>query len=78
MALQKNPIAAEAADLKIEETIDLLEGNPFLGKENHKKISIRTLIIKSLSLNVYYQEAGGIVRILRILHQSRNIKKLIE
>ncbi|EPJ2342146.1 TPA: type II toxin-antitoxin system RelE/ParE family toxin [Enterobacter mori] len=74
---QQNPTAAEDADQHIEETVDLLIENPFLGKDSEIVSGVRVLIIKGLSLNVYYQEGHGTVRVLRVLHQSRNIAKLI-
>lgn len=72
----QNYRAAEEADQHIEDTVDLLIQNPFLGKDS-EVLGVRVLIIRSLSLNVYYQEGQGTVRVLRILHQSRNIAKLI-
>jgi len=74
---QQNPKAAEDADQYIEETVDLLIDNPFLGKDSGIASDVRVLIIKGLSLNVYYQEGYGTVRVLRVLHQSRNIARLI-
>ncbi|ELF6355511.1 type II toxin-antitoxin system RelE/ParE family toxin [Salmonella enterica] len=74
---QQNPKAAEDADQYIEDTVDLLIENPFLGKDSEIVSGVRVLIIKGLSLNVYYQEGHGTVKVLRILHQSRNIAKLI-
>lgn len=74
---QRNQDAAEEADQHIEDTVDLLLQNPFLGKDSDVVSGVRVLIIKGLSLNVYYQESYGTVRVLRVLHQSRNIAKLI-
>lgn len=74
---KQNPNAAEEADQHIEDTVDLLIYNPFLGRDDEYTRGIRVLIIRGLSLNVYYQESTGTVRVLRILHQSRNISKLI-
>ncbi|WP_370957345.1 MULTISPECIES: type II toxin-antitoxin system RelE/ParE family toxin [Enterobacter cloacae complex] len=74
---KQNPNAAEEADQHIEDTVDLLIHNPFLGKNDDYIRGVRVLIIRGLSLNVYYQESNGTVKILRILHQSRNISRLI-
>lgn len=74
---KQNPKAAEDADQHIEDTVDLLIENPFLGKDSEIESGVRVLIIKGLSLNVYYQEGHGTVKVLRVLHQSRNIAKLI-
>lgn len=74
---EQNPNAAEEADQHIEDTVDLLIHNPFLGRDYEQVNGIRVLMIKGVSLNVYYKESGGTVRILRILHQSRDISKLI-
>lgn len=65
-----NPTAAEDADRLIEEKVDLLETNPQLGVVN-QHTGGRILVIRSLSLNVYYQENGLLVRVLRVLHQKR-------
>lgn len=73
----QNQSAAEEADQHIEDTVDLLLQNPFLGKDAEKVPTVRVLIIRGLSLNVYYQESNGTVKILRILHQSRDIAKLL-
>lgn len=74
---KQNPSAAEEADQHIEDTVDLLIQNPFLGRSDEYVRGVRVLIIRGLSLNVYYQESNGTIRVLRILHQSRNIAKLI-
>lgn len=74
---KQNPNAAEEADQHIEDTVDLLIHNPFLGRDYELARGVRVLIIRGLSLNVYYQESNGTVRVLHILHQSRNISKLI-
>lgn len=74
---RQNPNAAEEADQHIEDTVDLLIQNPFLGRSDEYVRGVRVLIIRGLSLNVYYQESNGTIRVLRILHQSRNIAKLI-
>lgn len=74
---EQNEQAAEEADQHIEDTIDLLIQNPFLGKDSGLVSGVRVLIIRGLSLNVYYQEGHGTVKILRVLHQSRNIAKLL-
>lgn len=73
----QNPNAAEEADQHIEDTVELLINNPFLGRNDEYVRGVRVLIIKGLSLNVYYQESNGTIKVLRILHQSRNISKLI-
>ncbi|EDR9090790.1 type II toxin-antitoxin system RelE/ParE family toxin [Salmonella enterica subsp. enterica serovar Anatum] len=74
---KQNPNAADEADQHIEDTVDLLIHNPFLGRADEYVRGVRVLIIRGLSLNVYYQESNGTVRVLHILHQSRNISKLI-
>lgn len=74
---KQNQNAADEADQHIEDTVDLLIQNPFLGRGDEYARGVRVLIIRGLSLNVYYQESNGTVRVLRILHQSRNISKLI-
>lgn len=74
---EQNPTAADLADQYIEDTVDLLIPNPFLGRESKDVVGVRVLIIKSLSLNIYYQEGKGTIKILRVLHQSRNIAKLL-
>ena len=74
---QSNPTAADEADKHIEDTADLLMQNPFLGRESDDVDGVRVLIIRSLSLNIYYQENKNTIRIIRLLHQSRDISKLL-
>lgn len=71
---RKNPSAAENADTHIEETVNLLKENPFLGKNCDYINGVRVLIVKGLSLNIFYQEDHGEVIITRILHQSMNME----
>jgi len=73
----QNPDAADKADQHIEDTVDLLIQNPFLGKDSEHIPTVRVLIIRGLSLNVYYQESNGTIKILRLLHQARDISKLL-
>jgi len=73
----QNPEAADKADQHIEDTVDLLIQNPFLGKDSEHVPAVRVLIIRGLSLNVYYQESNGTIKILRVLHQSRDLSKLL-
>ncbi|WP_308381683.1 MULTISPECIES: type II toxin-antitoxin system RelE/ParE family toxin [Enterobacterales] len=67
---QHNPRAAEDTDEVFEDKVGLLETNPLLGVANpHSKG--RVLKLKSIPFNIYYDEQGRTVRIMRILHQKR-------
>lgn len=67
---QHNPNAAEETDEVLQNRVELLETNPLLGVVNpHSKG--RILKLKSISFNIYYDEQGGTVKILRILHQKK-------
>ncbi|HDM8415475.1 TPA: type II toxin-antitoxin system RelE/ParE family toxin [Yersinia enterocolitica] len=65
-----NPVAAEKTDNLIELSAELLQANPEMGVSK-KGWRGRCLILSEVPFNVYYDFDGGVVRIMRVLHQKR-------
>lgn len=74
-----NPNAAEAMALKIEKNIELLAGNPKLGRiprdEDIKNLGYRYIIVQNYI--VFYTIEERTIIIHRILHGARNYKSLL-
>lgn len=74
-----NPIAANAIADKIEKNIELLSGNPMLGRiprdEDIKNLGYRYIIVQNYI--VFYTIEGRIIFIHRILHGARNYRTLL-
>ena len=73
-----NPTAAEAIADKIEKNIELLSGNPMLGRiprdEDIKNLGYRYIIVQNYI--VFYTIEERTIFIHRILHGARNYKAL--
>ena len=74
-----NPNAAEALVNKIEKNIELLSGNPLLGRiprdEDIKNLGYRYIIVQNYI--VFYTIEERTIFIHRILHGARNYKTLL-
>jgi toxin ParE1/3/4 len=74
-----NPNAAEAMAVKIEKNIELLAGNPMLGRiprdEDIKNLGYRYIIIQNYI--VFYTIEERTILVHRILHGARNYKSLL-
>lgn len=74
-----NPNAAEAMATKIEKNLELLSGNPNLGRiprdEEIRNLGYRYLIVQNYI--VFYTVEGRTILIHRILHGARNYKSLL-
>ena len=74
-----NPDAAEALVNKIEKNIELLSGNPMLGRiprdEDIRNLGYRYIIVQSYI--VFYTIEERTIIIHRILHGARNYKTLL-
>jgi toxin ParE1/3/4 len=74
-----NPAAAEAIANKIEKNIELLSGNPILGRiprdEDIKNLGYRYIIVQNYI--VFYTVEEKTIFIHRILHGARNYKSLL-
>ncbi len=74
-----NPDAAEALVNKIEKNIELLSGNPMLGRiprdEDIKNLGYRYIIVQNYI--VFYTIEERTIFIHRILHGARDYKTLL-
>ena len=74
-----NPNAAEAMATKIEKNLELLSGNPSLGRiprdEEIKNLGYRYLVVQNYI--VFYTIEERTILIHRILHGARNYKSLL-
>ena len=74
-----NPNAAEAMAVKIEKNIELLAGNPMLGRiprdEDIKNLGYRYIIIQNYI--VFYTIEERTILVHRILHGAGNYKSLL-
>ena len=74
-----NPTAANSITDKIEKNIELLSGNPLLGRiprdEDIKNLGYRYIIVQNYI--VFYTIEGRNIFIHRILHGVRNYKTLL-
>ena len=74
-----NPTAAEAIADKIEKNIELLSGNPMLGRiprdEDIKNLGYRYIIVQNYI--VFYTIEERTIFIHRILHGARDYKTLL-
>jgi len=74
-----NSTAAESIASKIEKNLDLLSGNPNLGRipreEEIRNLGYRYLIVKNYL--IFYTIEEKTIFIHRILHSARNYKALL-
>ena len=74
-----NPTAAEALADKIEKNLELLSGNPNIGRtprdEEIKNLGYRYLIIQNYL--IFYTIEERTVLVHRILHSARNYKTIL-
>jgi len=74
-----NPTAAEAIATKIEKNLELLSGNPNLGRmprdEEIKNLGYRYIIVQNYI--IFYTIEERTILIHRILHGARNYKSLL-
>jgi len=74
-----NPTAAEALADKIEKNLELLSGNPNIGRiprdEEIKNLGYRYLIVQNYL--IFYTLEERTVLIHRILHGARNYKTIL-
>jgi len=74
-----NPTAAEALADKIEKNLELLSGNPNIGRtprdEEIKNLGYRYLIVQNYL--IFYTIKERTVLIHRILHGARNYKTIL-
>ena len=74
-----NPGAADAIANKIEKSLELLSGNPSLGRipreEEIRNLGYRYLIVQNYL--IFYTIEERIIFIHRILHSARNYKSLL-
>jgi len=74
-----NPTAAESIASKIEKNLDLLSGNPNLGRipreEEIRNLGYRYLIVKNYL--IFYTIEEKTIFIHRILHSARNYKTIL-
>lgn len=74
-----NPTAADGIANKIEKNIELLSGNPMLGRiprdEDIKNLGYRYIIVQNYI--VFYTIEERTIFIHRILHGARNYKTLL-
>ena len=67
---QFNPLAAEKTDDLIEAKVSMLLSNPLIGVKK-EGIRGRCFIIPDVSLLVFYDVTGDMIRIMRVLHQKQ-------
>lgn len=74
-----NPIAADAIANKIEKNLELLSGNPNLGRipreEEIRNLGYRYLIVQNYL--IFYTIEERTIFIHRILHGARNYRSLL-
>lgn len=74
-----NPAAADAVANKIEKNLELLSGNPELGRipreEEIRNLGYRYLIVQDYL--IFYTIEARTIFIHRILHGARNYKSLL-
>ena len=77
----KAPIAAEHFAKNLDEKVDMLENNPYIGavyKENHKlDFDYRHVFVGNFTIFYVVFEETKKVEIHRVIYSARNIEELI-